>query len=77
MGSAHRRREAIADGWSVVPSSVRAWVAAVLRANTGMVNTTANQLGVSRAAIRRVMSGFPSRPDEAVLLERAVSANAR
>jgi hypothetical protein len=55
---------ALADGWAFASPACRDQVVTLKRSLGGSHNGTANQLGVTGHAIRRVLTGLPSRPEE-------------
>ena len=74
VGDATRRRyveAALADGWVIASPKLRTYVEALKVALGGSQNATARELGLTWGAVRRVLTGLPSRPEEVAALEAA------
>jgi hypothetical protein len=63
---------ALADGWVKASDELRRRLESLKESLRGSHNATATALGVSRHAVRRVLTGLPSSPEELHLVERAL-----
>ncbi len=73
VGDATRARwvaGALADGWSVADPHIERAVRALLASNRNSRNRTAQDLDLTPHALRRVLAGLPSRPEEIEALRR-------
>lgn len=72
VGDATRQRHveaALADGWVIASPKLRTYVEAIKVALGGSQNATARTFGIAWGAVRRVLTGLPSRPEEIEALE--------
>jgi hypothetical protein len=67
---------ALVAGWAFASPACQEAVVALKRSLGGMHNTTARVLGVSGHAVRRMLAGLPSRPEELEQILSVLTQNA-